>query len=69
MPRRKLVYDLLKEALRLGEVRADIDIDIEAAIDAFYGPIYYRLRMATGPISDAYVDKVFQQATDGQRRT
>ena len=67
LPRRKLVYDVLKEAIRLGEVRADIDI--ETAVDAFYGPIYYRLQMATGPISDAYVDKVFQQAMEGQRGT
>ena len=67
LPRRKLVYDVLKEAISLGEVRADLDI--EAAIDAFYGPIYYRLQKATGPLSDAYVDKVFQQAMDGQRGT
>ena len=67
LPRRKLVYDILKEAVALGEVRADIDI--ETAIDAFYGPIYYRLQMATGPISDAYVDEVFAQAMEGQRRT
>ncbi len=67
LPRRKMVYDVLTEAIRLGEVRADIDV--ETAIDAFYGPIYYRLQMATGPISDAYVDQVFQQAMQGQRRT
>ena len=46
LPRRKLVQDVLREAIRMGEVRSDIDI--EAAIDAFYGPIYYRLQMATG---------------------
>ena len=66
LPRRKLVCDILKEAVALGEVRADIDI--ETAIDAFYGPIYYRLQMATGSISDAYVDQVFEQAMEGQRR-
>ena len=67
LPRRKLVYDILKEAIELGDVRADIDM--EAAIDAFYGPIYYRLQMSTGPISDAFVDKIFQQGMEGQRRT
>lgn len=67
LPRRKLVREVLEEAVKLGEVRADIDI--EAAIDAFYSPIYYRLQMATGPISDAYVDTVFHQAMEGQRVT
>jgi len=65
LPRRKLVFEMLEEAIRQGGVRADLDI--EAAIDAFYAPIYYRLQMGTGPISEAYVDKVFEQAMDGQR--
>ena len=65
LPRRRLVHEILEEAIRQGRVRADIDI--EAAIDAFYAPIYYRLQMGTGVISEAYVDKVFQQAMDGQR--
>ena len=65
LPRRRLVHEILEEAIKQGRVRADIDI--EAAIDAFYAPIYYRLQMGTGVISEAYVDKVFQQAMDGQR--
>ncbi len=66
LPRRRLVYEILEEAIKQGEVRADIDIEV--AIDAFYAPIYYRLQMGTGVISDAYVDQVFQQAMDGQRK-
>jgi AcrR family transcriptional regulator len=66
LPRRKLVYEVLEEAIRQGEVRADIDI--EAGIDAFYAPIYYRLHMGTGPISEEYVDQVFQQAMKGQEK-
>jgi AcrR family transcriptional regulator len=65
LPRRKLVYETLEEAIRQGGVRADIDI--EAAIDAFYAPIYYRLQMGTGPISESYVDSVYEQAMEGQR--
>ena len=67
VPRRKLVYDILEDAVKQGGVRADIDF--EAAIDAFYGPLYYRLQMGTGVISETYVDKVFQQAMDGHRRS
>ena len=65
LPRRKLVHEILQEAIQQGGVRADIEI--EAAIDAFYAPIYYRLQMGTGPISEAYIDTVFQQAMQGQR--
>jgi AcrR family transcriptional regulator len=66
LPRRKLVRGILEEAVRQAELRTDLDI--EAAIDAFYAPIYYRLQMGTGSITDAYVDKVFHQAIEGQRR-
>ncbi len=65
LPRRKLVHEILEEAIKQGGVRTDIEI--EAAIDAFYAPIYYRLQMEIGPISEAYVDSVFEQAMDGQR--
>jgi AcrR family transcriptional regulator len=66
LPRRKLVYKTLEKAVAQGEIRKDLDI--EAAIDAFYGPIYYRLQMGPGPISEAYVDRIFHQAIEGQRR-
>ncbi len=66
LPRRKLVFEVLEEATQQGGLRKDLDI--EAAIDAFYAPIYYRLQMGTGPISEAYVDKVYEQAMEGQRQ-
>jgi hypothetical protein len=40
-------------------------IGIEATIDLLYGPIYYRLQMGAGPISESCVDKVFEQAMEG----
>jgi AcrR family transcriptional regulator len=63
LPRRKLVFGILEDAIRQGEMRADIDV--EATIDLLYAPIYYRLQMGTGPISESYVDKVFEQAMEG----
>lgn len=44
-------------------------MDIGAAIDLFYAPIYYRLQMGTGPISEAYVDRIFLQAMEGHGQT
>lgn len=66
LPRRRLVYAILEEAIKQGEVRPDISID--TAVDAFYAPIYYRLQMETGVISEAYVDRIFEQAMVGQRK-
>jgi AcrR family transcriptional regulator len=66
LPRRKLVFEVLEDAIVQGGVRADIDI--EAAIDAFYAPLYYRLQMGTGAITEAYVDRIYEQAMEGQRR-
>ena len=59
---------VLNEAVREGELRPDIDL--EATIDLLYAPMYYRLQMGTGPLSDAYIDGIFDHAMEGllQRR-
>ena len=44
------------------------DIDVEATIDILYAPIYYRMQMGTGPITESFVDKVFEQAMDGHKK-
>ena len=66
LPRRRLVSEVLRDAIKEGDIRADIDL--EAAIDLFYAPIYYRLQLGTGPISDAYVDCLYEQAMSGHLR-
>jgi Tetracyclin repressor-like, C-terminal domain len=55
-----MALGVLHEAVRKGELRPDIDL--EATIDVLYAPIYYRLQMGTGPLSDAYVDGIFGHA-------
>jgi AcrR family transcriptional regulator len=67
LPRRRLVREILKDAIQQGEIHAGIEI--ESAIDLLYAPIYYRLQMGTGAISVAYVDRVFALAMKGQRKT
>ncbi len=64
-PRRQMPRQLLEEAVRHGDLRADIDV--EAAIDALYGPLYYRLQIGTGPLTTAFAETVFQQIVDGLR--
>jgi len=66
LPRRKLARSVIDQAIRQKELRADIDP--EHAIDLLYAPIYYRLQMGTGPLSDTYIDGIFDQAISGLRR-
>ena len=65
MPRRRLAREVIEEAIGQGDLRGDIDI--EAAIDMLYAPIYYRLQIATGPVSEKYVDGIFGQVMAGLR--
>jgi AcrR family transcriptional regulator len=66
LPRRKLARSVIDQAIRQKEFR--VDIDPETAIDLLYAPIYYRLQMGTGPLSDTYIDEIFDQAISGLRR-
>jgi hypothetical protein len=63
LPRRKMALSVFQEAVRRGELRPNIDL--EAMIDLLYAPMYYRLQMGTGPLSDAYINTIFQQAMKG----
>jgi AcrR family transcriptional regulator len=66
-PRRLMTRGVLQEAIRQGDL--DPAIDIEAAIDLFYAPLYYRLQIGSGPIDDAFTDKIFAMAMQGLRST
>ncbi len=67
LPRRLMTSRVLHEAIRQGDL--DPGIDIEAAIDLFYAPLYYRLQIGSGPIDDAFTDKIFAMALQGLRST
>ncbi|WP_263358843.1 TetR/AcrR family transcriptional regulator [Acidicapsa ligni] len=67
MPRRKMAIEYFREGVRLGVLRSDIDPD--AMIDLLYAPLYYRLQMGTGPLSDAYVDEIFDHGMKGLEAT
>ena len=66
LPRRKLALAVLQKAVSQGELRSDIDL--EATIDLLYAPMYYRLQMGTNPLSDAYIDEIFDQVVEGLRQ-
>lgn len=56
MPRRALGAQMLRRGIGQGELRADIDI--EAALDALYGPFYSRFLAGMGPCDEAWVDRI-----------
>ena len=64
-PRREGVRVVLRRAVAEGDLRADVNF--ETAIDLFYGPIYYRLQIGTGPINETFTDEVFASAMEGLR--
>lgn len=65
MPRRKMATAYFREGMKRGFLRPDADPD--AIIDLLYAPIYYRLQLGTGPLSNAYVDAIFDHAMKGFR--
>ena len=67
MPRRRMAIAYFEEGKRKGFLRSDVDPD--AMIDVLYAPIYYRLQMGTGPLSDAYIDEIFEHAMEGFKKT
>jgi AcrR family transcriptional regulator len=66
MPRRRMAIAYFQQGIKEGFLRTDVDPD--AVIDVLYAPIYYRLQMGTGPLSDAYVDEIFDHAMKGLRK-
>lgn len=66
MPRRKMANAYFTEGIRRGYLREDVDPN--AMIDLLYAPMYYRLQMGIGPLTDAYVDQVFEHAMIGLTR-
>ena len=63
LPRRKMAAEVFREAIRVGELRPGVEP--EKVIDMLYAPLYYRLQMGTGPLSDAYIDGIFDLAMNG----
>jgi AcrR family transcriptional regulator len=62
-PRRDDARKLLGRAILAGELDADTDIDV--ALDALFGPLYYRFLVKHAPLTPAFAERVFQTAMSG----
>ena len=54
--------ELLSRAIRGGEVRRDMDVEL--ALDLLYGPIWYRV-LVHDSVDAAFTDAVLRQALEG----
>ena len=54
---------MLRRAAARGELRADLDVEL--AIDALYGAIYYRLLVSHAPLSAEYAHAVLDLVLTG----
>lgn len=63
LPRRKLATGVIRQAIQQGDIRPGISPD--DVIDLLYAPIYYRLQRTTGPLSHAYIERIFHNAMQG----
>ena len=54
---------LLERAIREGAVRRDVDV--EAALDLLYGPLFFRLLMGHAPLDARFTDQVLAHALRG----
>jgi AcrR family transcriptional regulator len=66
MPRRIMAIAYFQQGIRDGFLRSDVDPN--AMIDVLYAPLYYRLQMGTGPLTDAYIDEIFEHAMKGLQK-
>lgn len=54
--RREEAKVILRAGIRRGELRSDIDLDV--ALDALYGPIYYRMLVPVGPLDATWAESL-----------
>lgn len=62
-PRREEAKTILRAGVACGELRGDIDLDI--AVDALYGPIYYRMLVPLGPLSADWMEALASSVVSG----
>jgi AcrR family transcriptional regulator len=63
MPRRRKLRTVIEEAMRQGDFRKDIDPEL--AMDMLYAPIYYRLQIGSGPLSESFVEGLLKEVRKG----
>lgn len=63
LPRRAMASAILRAGVKAREIRGDIDIDV--AIDALYGGLYYRFLIPYAPLSPAFARELANAVLNG----
>jgi len=64
-PRRREAYETLRRAVRRGELRKQIDLDL--LLDSLYGPIYMRFLIRHDRLTPDFVDRLCRLVLGGAR--
>ena len=64
-PRRQATAEVLRLAVRRGQIRADVDL--ATVMDQLYAPLYWRLLMRHGPLDDGFARAVVANLLGGVR--
>jgi AcrR family transcriptional regulator len=63
--RREAMLHALERGRERGEIRADADVEL--AVDALHGAVFYRLLLSGEPLDSAFTDRLTDQVLDGLR--
>jgi hypothetical protein len=66
-PRRAVAAQILREGMRTGELRPDLDL--AATLDLIFAPVYYRLLFGHEPLDEEFAERTMDQALTGIART
>src|SRR5918994_657923 len=61
--RRQAMLAALERGRERGEIRADADLEL--AVDALHGPVFYRLLLSGEPLDEAFVNRLADQTLAG----
>ena len=61
--RREAMVAALERGRARGEIRADADLEL--AVDALHGAVFYRLLLSGEPLDDAFADSLAEQTLSG----
>jgi AcrR family transcriptional regulator len=65
-PLREAKMRRLRSAQEAGQIAGGLDLEI--AVDLIWGPVLNRWLLRSGPLDDAYVERLVATALDGMRR-
>ena len=63
LPRREATADVLRRAVARSQIREDADV--ATVMDQLYAPLYWRLMMGHGPLSDGLADELVRNTLEG----